>query len=245
MVRERAHVLNVLETAEAKYIKIHPTLPPMTSTWTGGAGSRASAISSATSEFVTRPADFCPPAPTGSAFLEVAQRESVHLAAGRFTVGQKVIQDDDGTFLPAPRSDISPSPRSPSLRASHATGMSDWTQASAADVPTNRLAASGVPPELAKIRADITWSRSRLRKLNGDTEKMQQKVVAASAASEGVRGWIIVGKGMRSLPGAIGIVGRTKEDIMWENLGATKSEGKFWRIAFVVMVFAGVLCECH
>lgn len=243
-------MLDVLETAEAKYIMSFPLLPPpvprnMGDTTVSTPGTAIGTLSTAMSS-TSEPniADFTPAGPKGSAFLEVAQRKSVIDNNGRLHIGQKVFQDADGTFLPAPggsspagsrRVSIVPSLPSPT----HSDRTSAHTSASVSR-PTSLL----LPRELAKLKADVTWTRSRLQKLNARTEAAQRKKLQSSTqGDETAVGWIIVGRGVRTLPNALEILGRSKEDIIWDNLGATGSLRTFWyKVAGITAVLLAI-CE--
>lgn len=261
MVREREHVLDVLETAEAKFIKSFPADAPgaRSAPGTGNghlspykmdSGSSArSSVSAA--QLAAQLADFEPPGIRGSLFLEVNQRNSVLHNSGRFHIGDKIVRDEDGTFLPAPKLTSDPDDGPSDNRQSYMTLASDPTPS-----PTHEHQQFGVPPSihpsprstlppssLADLKAKITWTRSRLRKLNSNIDDVQQKAMTELAKGEAVVGWIIVGRGVRSLPYTQDIPGLTKEDIIWDNLGCDQSRTKFWAKVGASGLCVAILCE--
>ncbi|CAK9784277.1 hypothetical protein CC85DRAFT_327652 [Cutaneotrichosporon oleaginosum] len=274
MTRERAHVLNVLEEAEALYIKSFPAFPSMPGNVNRSPPCNSRRVSSrlsfpldsssSSASLSGQLADFDPPGEGGSVFLEVEQRQSVMRRSGKFNVGDSVIRDEDGTFLPAkepePPKDLAPAtdvPSPPSLSAQdfvRATRSSAQDLVAVLDDSRNResymtLSSDLTPPPttrgdpplsvrpqsilapaiLADLRAKITWSRARLQKLNMSIDKAQQEAMKEVATGTGATvGWIIVGRGVTSLPCAVELPGRTKEDILWDNLEEPVHCRIFW-----------------
>ncbi|KDQ20481.1 hypothetical protein BOTBODRAFT_308811 [Botryobasidium botryosum FD-172 SS1] len=100
---------------------------------------------------------------------------------------------------------------------------------------------SGMDHEtLGIVYNDIRNWRSKLKALNSWIADMQQETFSGIAEGARVRGWLIYGRGVRFLPGAQVIEGRSKDDIRWEELqyeGGMLSNMTFWFIVFVVAVF--------
>ncbi|BEI96214.1 hypothetical protein CcaverHIS631_0111630 [Cutaneotrichosporon cavernicola] len=264
MVRERVHVLDVLEEAESLYIKSFQATPGSSKNISPDSNrllsSRFSDLMGSTSSsgsLTGQLADFNPPGQGGSAFLEVSQRQSVVRRLGKFSVGESVVRDEDGTFVPvnepkppknlAPGKRPSPEGLTPAERSakdllaaledsqkreSYMTLASDLTSphTTTGYQPLASRPQSALDPSmLADLKAKITWSRTRLRKLNANIDKAQQEAMYEVAIGEGATvGWIIVGRGVTSLPCARQLRGRTKEDILWDNLAEPASHRDFW-----------------
>jgi hypothetical protein len=220
-------------------------------------------------------ADFDPPGEGGSAFLEVNQRNSVLRRSGKFNVGDPIVRDTDGTFLPAnapePPKDLAPTanilgtagslPKALQTsakdlvaaleegrnRESYITLSSDLTPPSTirdyqplASRPQSTLA----PSKLADTKAKVTWTRASLRKLNASIDKAQQDAMKDVASGTGATvGWIIVGRGVTSLPSSVELPGRTKEDILWDNLGEPVGHRDFWINVTGVGGIIALICE--
>lgn len=183
----------------------------------------------------------------GSAFLEVTQRRSVTFQHGRFSVGQRVVQDHDGTFVPAPGTVEDDTGDADTFETYPAQGSQDALdtrhqtfEADALSVPTSSLP----PLELARLRGDVVWSRIRITKLTTQIGAAQRQAMSSLARGEGAIGWIIVGRGLKSIPYAEVIEGRAKEDIQWANLGQSRSERGFWYKTTAVSLGVAFLCKC-
>jgi len=279
LIDERTHVHDVLETAEAKYLEslipastnitTHTTNETVSSLGFNTGSSRNSA-----SDMDALNTDFSPAVPQGSAFLEVQQRSSVIRHKGKLMIGQKIIRDEDGTFIPAPddedpfcdrcaeggmdaiKEERSPTPEGSSayLRPSPTKERPISQDSAFSTVDKVRYSQLSVRPvsqlddaELDRLRADIAWSRARLTKLNAQTDRAQNLALTAltsgSATVDTARvGCIIVGRGVRSLPHAVDIEGRSKEDIMWDNLGEPSGVTMFWVKVVGVTLLAAAFC---
>ncbi|WVW78796.1 hypothetical protein I302_100758 [Kwoniella bestiolae CBS 10118] len=101
-------------------------------------------------------------------------------------------------------------------------------------VPTrssHRVSREGTSP-LAAHYAAIRETRARFKELNMEIDTMQKQKfaeIASTSPKSDIKGWVVVGKGVRWLPHAELIEGYTREDILWENAGLTskKDERKF------------------
>lgn len=254
--RERAHVLDVLEEAEAQYIQsflANPTTVgphPNTSSNHLSPGHKIGSTSSArssvsTSQLAAQMADFDPPGASGSAFLEVKQRSSVLRKSGRLHIGEEIVQDEDGTFLPATKSSHDEGVVKAHNRESYQSAASDSIPPIIEYQPlTSRPQSALVPSAVADLKAKIAWTRSRLRKLSASIDMAQQNAMKDLATGNEVVGWIIVGRGVCSLPFAQCISGRAKEDIIWENLAILGSRKAFWGKVVGTGAIIAVVCEC-
>ena len=97
--------------------------------------------------------------------------------------------------------------------------------------------------QLGAIYADIRRWRGALKRSNREIADEQERGFQDIADGRGIKGWILVGRGLRFLPGVQMIEGRTKEDIRWEELqvqGGVWSEVVFWIMVFIIGVLLGV-----
>jgi hypothetical protein len=83
-----------------------------------------------------------------------------------------------------------------------------------------------------------------LKELNERVKAMQEDAFARAAAGEDVRGWVVVGRGMRYLRGAQVIEGRTVEDVRWETVGQPRKMGAFLLKTILLGVLLTILREC-
>ncbi|OCF59137.1 hypothetical protein L486_03638 [Kwoniella mangroviensis CBS 10435] len=106
---------------------------------------------------------------------------------------------------------------------------------------SHRVSREGTSP-LAAHYASIRETRARFKELNMQIENMQkQKFAEIASTTADIKGWIVAGKGVRWLPYAELIEGYTREDILWQNAGAStgkKDEQTFW---LKVLLSGGVL----
>ncbi|KAJ3499739.1 hypothetical protein NLJ89_g10066 [Agrocybe chaxingu] len=72
--------------------------------------------------------------------------------------------------------------------------------------------------DLGHVYAEITQWRSRLKSINAEIAEAQRESYNDIANGTNINGWLLVGKGLRFLPGVQMIEGRAKEDIRWDVL---------------------------
>ncbi|KDR85603.1 hypothetical protein GALMADRAFT_53945 [Galerina marginata CBS 339.88] len=72
--------------------------------------------------------------------------------------------------------------------------------------------------DLGHVYAEITQWRSRLKIINAEIAEAQRESYNDIASGTGVNGWLMVGRGLRFIPGIQMIEGRAKEDIRWDVL---------------------------
>ena len=95
----------------------------------------------------------------------------------------------------------------------------------------------------ALIYADISLWRSRLKAINAEINEAQTESYNDIADGARIKGWLLIGKGLRHIPGIQLIEGRAKEDIRWDEL---QNEGgfmrglAFWTIVVTVAVLLGI-----
>ena len=100
--------------------------------------------------------------------------------------------------------------------------------------------------DLGHIYADISLWRSKLKAINNEINEAQTESYNDIADGARIKGWLVIGKGIRHIPGIQLIEGRAKEDIRWDEL---QNEGgfmrglAFWTIVVTVALRLGVGCK--
>lgn len=96
--------------------------------------------------------------------------------------------------------------------------------------------------QLGIIYNNIREWRSRLKFINMEIAEAQQSCYDLIANGNGIKGWLLVGRGLRHLPHIQVIEGRSKEDVLYEQLQV--DIGGFGQIIFwcVICVIAMVSC---
>ncbi|KAF8167474.1 hypothetical protein B0H34DRAFT_18533 [Crassisporium funariophilum] len=77
--------------------------------------------------------------------------------------------------------------------------------------------------DLGHVYAEITQWRSRLKLINAEIVEAQRDSYEDIASGTHITGWLIVGRGLRFIPGIQMIEGRAKEDIRWDVLQNERS----------------------
>ncbi|KAF9245897.1 hypothetical protein BU15DRAFT_40651 [Melanogaster broomeanus] len=72
--------------------------------------------------------------------------------------------------------------------------------------------------DLGAVYTEINQWRSRLKTINSQIADAQQDCYVDIAEGARIKGWIMIGRGLRYLPGIEVIEGRAKEDIRWDVL---------------------------
>ncbi|PPQ64239.1 hypothetical protein CVT24_008642 [Panaeolus cyanescens] len=72
--------------------------------------------------------------------------------------------------------------------------------------------------QLGDVYTDITQWRSRLKGINKEIMDAQTESYNDIASGTNITGWLLVGRGLRHIPGVEIIEGRAKEDIRWDVL---------------------------
>ncbi|TFK26704.1 hypothetical protein FA15DRAFT_754865 [Coprinopsis marcescibilis] len=97
--------------------------------------------------------------------------------------------------------------------------------------------------DLGDVYNDITLWRSRLKMINAEIAEVQRENYNDIASGQKIKGWLMVGKGLRFVPGVELIEGRAKEDIRWDVLQTERSwldSAVLWVIIIVVMALLAV-----
>lgn len=98
---------------------------------------------------------------------------------------------------------------------------------------------------LGAIYADINTWRSRLKTINAEISAAQSVSYSDIADGARIKGWLLVGKGLRFIPGIQLIEGRAKEDIRWDELqtdGAVLGRMTYWTTVITVSIMLGFGC---
>ncbi|KAG6897962.1 hypothetical protein C0992_008352 [Termitomyces sp. T32_za158] len=101
--------------------------------------------------------------------------------------------------------------------------------------------------DLGRVYADITQWRSRLKAINTAISEKQTDSYNDIADGTKIKGWLMVGRGLRHIPGIQLIEGRAKEDIRWDVLQNERSPLDvlvFWAILVIVIVLLAAGREC-
>lgn len=99
--------------------------------------------------------------------------------------------------------------------------------------------------DLGEVYADISHWRSQLKGINAQITAAQNDAYSEIAEGTRVKGWLLVGRGIRFIPGIQMIEGRAKEDIRWHELqheGGTSN--KVMMSTICVMVAVALACAC-
>jgi hypothetical protein len=99
--------------------------------------------------------------------------------------------------------------------------------------------------DLGTVYGDISNWRTRLKAINAEIADAQRDSYNDIADGARIKGWLMVGKGIRFLPGIELIDGRSKEDIRWDELQHQGSAGNrtvYWTlVAFLCLLLAAGL----
>jgi len=89
----------------------------------------------------------------------------------------------------------------------------------------------------------IRKNRSQLKRLNQDFLEEKRRAVEEieEGSNDSVFGWILVGKGVELIDGALPIDGMTREDINWSSLGKKTRLPLFWIIFAGIFVIVGII----
>jgi len=99
--------------------------------------------------------------------------------------------------------------------------------------------------DLGVVYGDISNWRTRLKGINAEIADAQRDSYNDIADGARIKGWLMVGKGLRFIPGMELIDGRSKEDIRWDELQHQGSAGNrtvYWiLVAFLLVLLAAGL----
>ena len=100
--------------------------------------------------------------------------------------------------------------------------------------------------DLGHVYADITQWRSRLKIINAEIAEAQQDSYEDIASGTSIAGWLLVGRGLRFIPGVELIEGRAKEDIRWDVLQSERSlldSMVMWVVIVTVIIAMAAACK--
>lgn len=92
---------------------------------------------------------------------------------------------------------------------------------------------------LGDVYTDISHWRTRLKAINAEIADSQRDCYGDIADGVRTKGWLMVGKGLKFLPGIELIEGRSKEDVRWDELqhgGGTRNAVAFWALVVMVVI---------
>jgi len=102
--------------------------------------------------------------------------------------------------------------------------------------------------ELGSVYSEIRTWRSRLKTINEDIRLAQENGYQDIADGTRVKGWLLIGRGLRFLPGIQLIEGRAKEDVRWDILqhggNDALSQVSFWIVVVAIAVTLLLGREC-
>ena len=101
--------------------------------------------------------------------------------------------------------------------------------------------------DLGQVYTDITQWRSRLKIINAEIAESQRDSYNDIASGTNITGWLLVGRGLRFIPGVQLIEGRAKEDIRWDVLQNERSlldSTVMWTVIVFVIIAMVAACKC-
>ena len=108
---------------------------------------------------------------------------------------------------------------------------------------------SGVDHDyLGAVYAEIGEWRTRLKQINVEISEAQNGCYNDIADGVRVRGWLITGRRVRFLPGIEMIEGRSKDDVLWDELqrpGRLEKKVTYWSFVGMVTILLGAGRECN
>ena len=97
--------------------------------------------------------------------------------------------------------------------------------------------------DLTEIYNDINLWRGKLKAINNEIQTVQGDCYADIADGARIKGWLMVGRGLRFVPGVELIEGRAKEDVRWDELqdeGGRLRNAMFWFCVWMVALLLGI-----
>ncbi|CDO75477.1 hypothetical protein BN946_scf184935.g13 [Trametes cinnabarina] len=97
--------------------------------------------------------------------------------------------------------------------------------------------------QLGRIYADINHWRWKLKVINTEIAEVQRECYNDIADGARIKGWLLIGRGLRYLPGVQLIEGRAKEDIRWDELqyqGDWTRSMMWWLAVIMVGLMLGI-----
>ncbi|KNE92318.1 hypothetical protein PSTG_14277 [Puccinia striiformis f. sp. tritici PST-78] len=97
--------------------------------------------------------------------------------------------------------------------------------------------------EIEMLYHSIRKNRSQLKRINQDFLKEKRRAVEEmeEGLNGSVSGWILVGKGVELIEGALPIDGMTREDINWHTLGKKGRIPLFWLLFLGIFLIVGII----
>jgi len=101
--------------------------------------------------------------------------------------------------------------------------------------------------DLGAVYSHISQWRSKLKSINAEIAEAQRESYNDIADGVNIKGWLLIGRGLRFIPGVQFIEGRAKEDIRWDVLQNERNVWDsiiLWTVVAFVTVFLAAGCEC-
>lgn len=99
---------------------------------------------------------------------------------------------------------------------------------------------------LGSVYTAIREWRTRLKQINVEISEEQNNCYNDIADGLRIRGWLLTGRGLHFIPGVELIEGRSKDDILWDELQGRGRLGKkvvFWSLVTMIGIMLGAGCE--
>ena len=97
--------------------------------------------------------------------------------------------------------------------------------------------------DLGVIYADINHWRWKLKVINAEIAEVQRECYNDIADGARIKGWLMIGRGLRHLPGVQLIEGRAKEDIRWSELQNQSDWTRkllWWLAVIMIAIILGI-----
>jgi hypothetical protein len=109
-------------------------------------------------------------------------------------------------------------------------------------VPTPLVSPTSPITHRERHDPDVEAYRTQFKALNEEISILQQDTFGDISKAEPMLGWILVGRGLEWVPDAQIIKGRTREDILWANIGHERGEKRYFLevivIGFIFFLFS-------
>ncbi|KZP25372.1 hypothetical protein FIBSPDRAFT_820851 [Athelia psychrophila] len=95
--------------------------------------------------------------------------------------------------------------------------------------------------DLGSVYGNISHWRSRLKAINAEIEEAQRQGYSNIAEGSHIKGWLLIGRGLRFIPGTQLIEGRAKEDVRWDVLQNERSKLDTFVLGAIIVVVVALL----
>ncbi|KAF7979445.1 hypothetical protein HWV62_42598 [Athelia sp. TMB] len=95
--------------------------------------------------------------------------------------------------------------------------------------------------DLGSVYGNISHWRSKLKNINAEIEEAQRQGYSDIAEGNKIKGWILIGRGLRFIPGTQMIEGRAKEDVRWDVLQNERSKMDTIVLGAIILIVMALL----